>query len=408
MTTRNPAQAKNTSWRDTMLPGSFRGVPFGVQTTDGEIGRRTVVHQYPYRDLPFAEDLGRKARTFDVQAVVIGDGYMQVRDKLTAALEQPGTGELIHPWRGRQQVVVMSAKLSESSAEGGMARFCISFSESGAALNPAPKIDTGSKVKNAADKAAAATKNSFANKFFSGLKGLVTNVSSALATVNSALNSINQAANSILSSVLMPEWSLSLTGIQTSLTSLMMFPANLAFGIYAQISSLAGIATGPEAAFQALVSLFNFGGTAFTVSPSTPGKQQQAINHDAVVNLVRQASVIEAARVATQITPVSYNDAMVLQNTITAQIDNLTLTIDDDNVFFALTDLRIAVIQDITARAADLSRIVQYQVPITMPALVIAYRLYQDAAQADRIVARNHIANPLFVPGGQSLEVLTP
>jgi prophage DNA circulation protein len=42
-----------------------------------------------------------------------------------------------------------------------------------------------------------------------------------------------------------------------------------------------------------------------------------------------------------------------------------------------------------------------------LPAVVLAHRLYGAADRAEDIVARNHVANPLFVPGGVALEVLS-
>ena len=33
---------------------SFKGVPFKVDETEGQFGRRNVLNQYPYRDLQFA------------------------------------------------------------------------------------------------------------------------------------------------------------------------------------------------------------------------------------------------------------------------------------------------------------------------------------------------------------------
>lgn len=393
-------------WRDQLQAASFRGVPFSVTTTEGEIGRRNVVNQYPFRDLPYTPDLGRKARTFSVQAIVIGDDYMAKRDKLYDALEAPGSGELVHPWRGRQQVVVTSVQLSESSAEGGLARFSISFTESGEALTPKATKDTGAAVNAAADKAQTSSQSYFARLF-----AVVGAGTDALKTVNSALNNIRAAADGVLNGVLSSEFSFQLNGIMNSVTSLMMFPANLGFGIMGMIQGLAGITNGPMDAFSSLSSLFSFGNSSSTATASpwstaTPSGQQNAINQAAIISLVQQAAVIEAARATASITPASYNDAITLRDSIADQLETLAETANDDDVYVAFTNLRMAVIQDINARAADLSRIVQYRVPTTLPALVIAYRLYQDASMADGIVDRNHIPHPGFVPGGQSIEVL--
>ena len=51
-------------WRDAMLPATFRGVEFHVELDTRASGRRTVVHEYPKRDLPYSEDMGRAAIRF--------------------------------------------------------------------------------------------------------------------------------------------------------------------------------------------------------------------------------------------------------------------------------------------------------------------------------------------------------
>ncbi|MBI4800433.1 MAG: DNA circularization N-terminal domain-containing protein [Desulfarculus sp.] len=78
------------TWRTRMQPASFRGAGFLVEGHDGEVGRRLAVHEYPERDLPYAEDLGRKARVFKITGLVIGPDYMAQRDALLARLQQQG------------------------------------------------------------------------------------------------------------------------------------------------------------------------------------------------------------------------------------------------------------------------------------------------------------------------------
>lgn len=76
------------SWRDQLRDGSFRGVPFKIQASRALVGRRGQVHEYPLRDKPYAEDLGRRARAFNVECFVLGADYMAQRDALIAALEE--------------------------------------------------------------------------------------------------------------------------------------------------------------------------------------------------------------------------------------------------------------------------------------------------------------------------------
>jgi prophage DNA circulation protein len=72
----------------------------------------------------------------------------------------------------------------------------------------------------------------------------------------------------------------------------------------------------------------------------------------------------------------------------------------------ALADLRAAVVRDINERAAELARVVSFVPAATVPALVVAYRLYGAADLDAQIVSRNRIAHPGFVTGGVALEVL--
>ncbi|MNN99925.1 hypothetical protein D3C81_2196910 [compost metagenome] len=51
-----------SEWRDRKQGASFRGVPFLVDTDSVPVGRRTQLHEFPQRDQPFVEDLGRRTR----------------------------------------------------------------------------------------------------------------------------------------------------------------------------------------------------------------------------------------------------------------------------------------------------------------------------------------------------------
>jgi len=448
------------AWRNKMQPASFRGVSFSVVSTEGQVGRRNALHEYPQRDLPYAEDLGRKAREFTIEGFVIGENYMAGRDKLIDALEAFGSGELVHPYRGRLQVVVSSpARVSESTAEGGMARFSMTFSESGEPVNPASRTDTGAAVESAADKAQAEAEFSFADLFtVEGWQDFVP--TEALTVINDSLTAVMRAANGIMGGSLLPEFTQQLFGISSSASSLMRFPANLAGGLFGQIASLSAIASSPLGALSSLSSIFgsgnqsgsaslpgsssasNAGSPASAVSVgaltavsvlrplfsygasikpvpnsvpptpaapaliATPSRIQQAANQAAIITLIRQAAVIEAARASTKVTPASHGEAIALRDEIAGQLEALAETAPDA-VYMALTQLRVAVIKDINARAADLSRTVHYPVPATQPVLVVAHHLYGDVAQADAIVARNKIRHPGFVPGGRTIEVPT-
>ena len=61
-------------WRDNLVPASFRGAVFHVETSGRRSGRRTVVHEYPKRNIPYSEDMGRSAVKWSFTAyLILGD-----------------------------------------------------------------------------------------------------------------------------------------------------------------------------------------------------------------------------------------------------------------------------------------------------------------------------------------------
>jgi hypothetical protein len=122
-----------------LVAGSFRGVPFRTTAAQMHVGRRNVVNEYPQRDQPYVDDLGRRARRFVVDAFVIGDDYLDERDELIEALEEPGAGELIHPRYGIRNVSVDGVvTVRESPDKGGVAQLSITFVEDTANTFPEP------------------------------------------------------------------------------------------------------------------------------------------------------------------------------------------------------------------------------------------------------------------------------
>ena len=69
-----------------LRPASFRGVPFDAFEEHSEAGgRRLVRHEFPLRDTPYAEDMGRKAGQWQVEAFVLRNrwaDYEAARDRL--------------------------------------------------------------------------------------------------------------------------------------------------------------------------------------------------------------------------------------------------------------------------------------------------------------------------------------
>jgi len=363
------------AWRDHLQQGSFRGAPFFWQKSDFEVGRKSARHDYPLRDDAYIEDLGKAPREFTLDVLVIGPDYMAARDRLIAALETPGPGVLVHPTFGAMQVALTArARISESTTEGGMARFTLPFVQAGANKQPSASIDTAGSVATKADAAAISVKNDFA-AVMSVAKKPAFITAAAQAMVQSALDKLNAVRR-------------------------------LVAEVQGLIAAVTLLTNNPFAAIAAYGELFSFGADQPPVPTTTGSRISQANNQKAVISLIQRTAVIEAARASAQADFTSYPEAQQLRTELTDRLDQL-LDSAPDAVYIALVELRGAVITDITARGANLARIVPYTPKRTLPALVVAYHIYGDAAEDGNLVGRNRIRHPGFVPGGQPLEVLT-
>jgi prophage DNA circulation protein len=142
-------------WRDMLMQqASFRGVIFHVETGARLSGRRTVVHEYPKRNDPYSEDMGRQARRWNIQGYLIYRPsnplyeYTSQRYALYNALEGDDAGRLIHPVLAAGGIMAMCERYTmvENRTRGGFTEFEMQFVEAGSAGNSLAFVNTASQV----------------------------------------------------------------------------------------------------------------------------------------------------------------------------------------------------------------------------------------------------------------------
>ena len=394
------------AWRDQWQKASFRNVEFRFRTASASLGRRNVVHQYPGRDDAYVEDLGRRAREFTIEAFVIGENYLAWRDQLEAACEKEGPGELVHPTRGRMLVAVQDCRPTESIDTGGVAGFSLTFVQTGVNRNPVARVDTPSVVDSVGDGAIDAVSGDFSGVFnVDGLQDFVEE--DALQTITQALDEVAVVANGMVADMsVLPAFTRDAQSVLSRLSALMRTPVDLAAGISGQISGVRGLGMSPVLAFKALSKLFDFGNDKPSFARTTPSRIQQGDNRGAVYALVRRSALIEAAKSAARSDFASRNEAIAVRDSLAARLDAEAESAPDD-VYVALTDLRVAVIRDLGERSLNLPSLISYTPKSTLPALVLAYRLYDDPERESEIISRNQVRHPGFIPGGVPLDLLT-
>src|SRR5215831_9857919 len=134
-------------WRNEYQQASFKNARFHVETGAKTSGRRIALHEYPKRDLPYAEDLGRRTRQFDITGYLIewdrklGRDYRISRDLLIDALEDERPGDLILPTLPPLKVKCERYSITETRDKGGFCVFDMRFIEYGQPANKIAFVD---------------------------------------------------------------------------------------------------------------------------------------------------------------------------------------------------------------------------------------------------------------------------
>lgn len=424
---------------------SFRGIPFSVLASDGTFGRRNALHEYPFRDDVWVEDLGRQARRINLVGYLIGDDVIDQRDRFIRAAESEDTGELIHPTLGSMTVSLMTAKISEKWDEGRVFQMMLSFVESGLREFPAGETDTGDEVDAAADESMLAIASDYAAKVRDSLvKGLsVVNQVVAVTVgfglkVRGIINSAHYLYNSISSyPTLLKGTARSLTGAfsmssgplpasdvrlaiaagsvsrrdtgsaVTAVSAAAAAISPAAAGVDAFTASAAAVVTrirtGASSPADAVIALAALSGFSAELPPTdgSPIGMAMGVAQSQTVALMQRMAVVEMARATAGVQPASFDEALALQQRVSDLLDRHIVAAADAGMggsYAALRRLRAAVVADMVRKGADLSRLQTVSLNGPVPALVLAQRLYRDPGRSTELVDRVRPVHPAFMP----------
>lgn len=389
------------AWRDNLRPASFRGAPFFVDMHRADGGRRVAVHEFPGRDKPQTEDLGGSARRFAVEAYVLGPEYMAAAQQLQAALDAIGPAVLVVPWLEPVRAQVVGYSRAEATSEGGIARFSIGLVETDAEFAiEAP--DPIAQAQGAASALGKAAKLGFLASLLE--KGVPQFVRDALgAGVLSVVDAIGAAP--ILSAT---EDALDLALALDALSS-GAYDGSLSAQLSADNLLLAMPLIGPvfgkgRNALRALERVMR-------IKRPTPkaqgamGKAAEA-NQTAVLTLAGLAAAGEAVAIAAEAPWDSYQEALEWRDLIAALIGDLEAEAPDE-AWQALGDVRRALGEAVPPPLTRLPQVALWTPPEAVPAELVAYQVFGNAAAGLDIAKRNRLPRPLVAPA-EPLEVLIP
>ena len=399
------------SWKDRLKPASFSGVLFHVRDSEDSGGRRAKLHEYPLRDLPFLEELGRVARRILVEGYLVGDDYATRRDQLRAKFETASPGfprrpgrTLVLPTSAPVKVLCTSFRFRETLDEGRLVRFSAEFVEVGEELQPGATVAPA----GAADVAAEAVTAEASASFEEGVvvAGVVERAREAVTEVVAEtvarlrrLDVFSGPARDVA------RLEASLTGLANELSVLVSAPADLAARVLEALDAVLDAASTPLGALEAYRALFEFP----PLEDPGPGLQGELTteNNRLTAELVALAAVAGAVRAAARADYETLEDAQEARADLSAELDTLA-ALAADAVLPALEELRAVLGRAVPPPDRDLPSLRTVTLAQTRPALEIAHELYQDAAGREaELVARNAVRHPLRVPGMVPLLVLS-
>ena len=441
------------SWQDNLHAASFRGVPFAVVQGDGSFGRRQAVHEYPYRDSVWVEDMGRATRRITLNGFIIqssriytASDVMTQRDSLIAAAETAGSGTLMHPTLGELTVSIPEGglRIQESMEDGRVFRFTLTVIESGLKVFA---ITSSTDAISTVQTSWFSTVTTIAARIIAAIKGEMRSVSQAIKTLKSTVAFWTSNVTSIyteatnLSNVLKSTFGSTRYGryntgsvggnasgtssssddtadtddyaalVDSKIAASVENQAALTTAIdtLAASSTLAEFSTNLQAVYTVILgsvaggsdlidtleSLSDFSDTTYRQDT-----YDSAVAADAAI-FINTLTASAMAYAASQYTPANYEEATTLMRRVATVMDAAILAAADagyDDIYEAMQTLRSDSVTALENNGASLARVVTVTYARPLPALNIANRLYQDADRAESLVKMADPIHPAFMP----------
>jgi prophage DNA circulation protein len=387
----------------SLLPCSFRGVPF--YWTDGSVvgGRKGEEAAVVFSDEQIFSDVGQRQRAYSVRGFIarrlrpgtdaaseVAESYADRRRAVLAAFEAAGAGTLVHPLEGTITGLYARAwSLDESWSEIGIGRLSVEFIRDTSQATPTEDVGAFDAVAEAAEGARETALAEFASKWgispsiVGAFDDGLTKARAAFAAMQTCADQAVTAASEING------FASAVTKATAEVAQLITAPLALSSSLSGAMSALRSAFPTAEAAFDALILGFEFGADQLLTNLGAPTAADRKRNSDAMDAVMRTLFLSHAYEAAAGI------DYLTLD-----QIDRVDEILGDE--YGRLLDLgtvdaeTVDGIERLRASFSDLleaKRLTAYRVttadvaPTTARAL--AFTLYGSDELAETLAAMN-------------------
>lgn len=406
------------------LEGSFRGHAFKIARERGEGGRRGPLHEYPDRDEPFFEDLGRRARRFELTVYFVGAGADDRVLAFDEMLWKGKAGTLVLPGLRRERMLAQSWSYERESTRAQWASCHVTFVESGQNQFPAPETSWPHALLEVVEEARTAFGDALGSALsLIGVDGLLSqevgeDLLEDVGALGEVLNIVAQVAGGLSPSSALAAAGDLVAGYLgdfdiSTITDTIELATSTVELLTNWSDALAGQSSGGapperearERAVQGLMGVYDEAASDYWYAAEAQSPLQAAAtaNQAAFSQGIRRLALVEVARQVASLDFATYDDAIKLRTRLADAFDDeIHSSVVPDGAKAKLQDLRTATLQAISAAGADKARLVPYAVMRPRPALALAQLFYGDhpdvPARAVELIARTDAIHPAFLP----------
>lgn len=404
----------------TLRKASYEGIHFDVDSATLSFGRRTVTHEFPQRDAPYVEDLGKATRQFSIQGFIVGDDFIDRSKRLIDKIEsQVGTdrranhGKLVHPWLGSLEVTPIDNPSITYDKAKRICTFTLTFLEAG---NESTKKTT-SWANQLLSKADALYAKIFGDWTPDKIAGIVDDVTSQINSCAAVLSNCQFAQMFNLGNDILEmghDIATSLYNKKEQARSSLL--GALGLSQYAQSTTdwkLASIKCTDAITLPVLKPVNVASSTGTSKKLSDKERINEAVdeikknfrlvliaNAMGAISMIGEDNDVETDSNSKK--TLSDEQILKIRNNLLDAIDAEMLIqgTDDNQDYLDLVDSYVAVYKYLTEMLNGDSGIETVTLKQSEPSFVLAYDKYGDSTRADEIAERNDVINPLFMPVG--------
>jgi len=400
-----------------ILSGSFKSIPIRIISAAVTGGRKTIKKEFPNRDTQTIEDLGLQPRAYSLEILVSDIGktaanqeptqdYFDYRDTLIEAIENKGTGVLIHPFYGRiENVVATTYNINENFTAFGRSVISVTFetsADTGIPVQSSTALSQIAELRKAVDTAATAdiadnfsVSSIFQNNFIAA-QNKINQIIDAAVDATSFIGAASDQINSFNSFI---------GQFSNSVNSLIVAPNNLALSISNLFGNIDGLFGTSENTAKSFINLFGFGDDdddAATTTAELIEREENAV----ILNQSVNAQALSYAYVS--VAQIDFETVIQIEDAekeLEVQYDAIVSSADSNqDVNAALTDMRIVVQQFFDEQRLSAKQVISVFTHITS-ARLLSYQYYAESESAEDIIALNGITDVSFVEG--DIDILT-